>query len=211
MEKFTDSNGTPKEMEYYTYEEVQKYISVIDELRFLCAFEILYYCGLRKGELRGLTWDNIDFEEKTLSVKKNITNVNGGDDKNWLLTIPKTKSSVRTIPISKVLYNNLIKYKEVQKNNYGFNEKWYVIGDKEPISQNTLRNKHIHYTKESELKHIRIHDFRHSCASLLINNGASIMIVAKYLGHTKIDETLNTYSHLFKNKLDEIVNTNDNL
>ena len=102
-------------------------------------------------------------------------------------------------------------YEEVQKNNYGFNEKWYVIGDKEPISQNTLRNKHIHYTKESELKHIRIHDFRHSCASLLINNGASIMIVAKYLGHTKIDETLNTYSHLFKNKLDKIVNTNDNL
>ena len=53
----------------------------------------------------------------------------------------------------------------------------------------------------------RIHDFRHSCASLLINNGANITMVAKYLGHTKIDETLNTYSHMFKNKLNDIVNT----
>lgn len=53
---------------------------------------------------------------------------------------------------------------------------------------------------------IRIHDFRHSCASLLINKGANITLVAKYLGHTKVDETLNTYLHTFKNKLDDIVN-----
>ena len=59
--------------------------------------------------------------------------------------------------------------------------------------------------KEAGLKQIRLHDFRHSCASLLINNGANIMIVAKYLGHTKIDETLNTYSHLFKSKMEDIV------
>ena len=61
------------------------------------------------------------------------------------------------------------------------------------------------------LKEIRIHDFRHSCASILINSGASIMVVAKFLGHAKIDETLNTYSHLFKNKLDEVVQTMENL
>ena len=54
-------------------------------------------------------------------------------------------------------------------------------------------------------------DRGHSCVSVLINNGASIIIVAKYLGHAKIDETLNTYSHLFKNKMDEIVKTMDNL
>ena len=60
--------------------------------------------------------------------------------------------------------------------------------------------------EKAEVKEIRIHDFRHSCASLLINNGANIMIVAKYLGHAKIDKTLNTYSHLFKNKMDDIVN-----
>ena len=61
--------------------------------------------------------------------------------------------------------------------------------------------------KLAEVKQIRIHDFRHSCASLLINSGATINVVAKYLRHTKIDETLNTYSHMFKNKLNGIVDT----
>ena len=61
-------------------------------------------------------------------------------------------------------------------------------------------------TKKAGVKQIRIHDFRHSCASLLINNGANITLVAKYLGHIKVDETLNTYSHMFINKLDDIVN-----
>ncbi|MBP3766184.1 MAG: tyrosine-type recombinase/integrase [Bacilli bacterium] len=52
-----------------------------------------------------------------------------------------------------------------------------------------------------------MHDFRHSCCSLLINNGANITMVTKYLGHTKVDETLNTYSHMFHNKLDDLVST----
>lgn len=58
---------------------------------------------------------------------------------------------------------------------------------------------------------IRIHDFRHSCASLLINNGANVTVVAKYLGHTKIEETLNTYTHMFSVALDSVVNIIDSL
>lgn len=61
------------------------------------------------------------------------------------------------------------------------------------------------------LKVIRIHDFRHSCASLLINNGANVTLVTKYLGHTKIEETLNTYTHLFNSVLNEVVNLIDKL
>mgnify|MGYP003297148462 CR=1 FL=1 len=56
------------------------------------------------------------------------------------------------------------------------------------------------------VKGIRVHDFRHSCASLLIDSGANITLVAKYLGHSKIDETLNTYSHMYQNRLDTIIN-----
>ena len=65
--------------------------------------------------------------------------------------------------------------------------------------------------KLANLREIRVHDFRHSCASLLINNGANVTIVAKYLGHSKIDETLNTYSHMFQNKLNDIINIIENL
>lgn len=77
MEKFVDPNAVPKEMKFYTWEEFQKYISYKDDIKFRCVFETLYYCGLRRGELRGLSWDNIDFEEKTLSVKKNVVNISG--------------------------------------------------------------------------------------------------------------------------------------
>ena len=87
-----------------------------------------------------------------------------------------------------------------------FKESWFVFGDEAPLRAEMLRHEKNRVARDAKIKQIRIHDFRHSCASLLINNGASILIVARYLGHTKIDETLNTYSHLFKNKLDDIVN-----
>lgn len=65
--------------------------------------------------------------------------------------------------------------------------------------------------KLAGVQQIRIHDFRHSCASLLINNGANVTVVAKYLGHTKIEETLNTYTHLFNSALNEVVALIDKL
>ncbi len=82
-----------------------------------------------------------------------------------------------------------------------------MFGDDNPITNGKIRRRKIRICKLSDVKQIIIHDFRHSCASLLINNGANITLVAKYLGHTKIDETLNTYSHMFKSKLNDIVST----
>lgn len=206
MEKFTDPNAIPKEMEFYTLEEWQKFISVVDDLKFKAMFETLYFCGLRRGELRGLSWNNINFDEKTLSVVKNVTN-ESGDHGFWKITTFKTRTSARTIPMPDVLVNDLQELKKYnKKHQYGFRDNYFVFGDINPIHPDVLRRHKNEYDKKAEVKEIRIHDFRHSCASLLINNGANIMIVAKYLGHAKIDETLNTYSHLFKNKMDDIVN-----
>jgi integrase len=105
-----------------------------------------------------------------------------------------------------ILTNSLKKAKLEAKQLNGFNENYFVAGDAFPISSNALAERKNTNCEKAGVKQIRLHDFRHSCASLLINNGANIMIVAKYLGHAKIDETLNTYSHLFKNKMDDIVN-----
>ena len=80
-----------------------------------------------------------------------------------------------------------------------------------PIHSDVLRRKKNENTRKAGVKQIRIHDFRHSCVSLLINNGANVAMVAKYLGHSKIDETLNTYSYVFQRKLDDIVNALNNL
>ena len=95
-----------------------------------------------------------------------------------------------------------------EKKQYGFSEKWY---DKEPLSVHVLRHTKNKYTQLAGVKQIRIYDFRHSYASLLINNGANITLVAKYLRHTKIEETLNTYSHMFSTALDSVVSVIDSL
>lgn len=141
---------------------------------------------------------------------KNVVNVKG-DSGYWHITTPKTKSSIRQIPIPNTLFKDLKSLKEESKKYYAFNDDWFVFGDVSPIHPDVLRKRKKDNAEKSGLKEIRIHDFRHSCASLLINNGANIVMVAKYLGHTKIDETLNTYSHMFRNKLDDIVNTIDKL
>lgn len=197
-------------MAYYTYDEFKKFISNEEDLRWRCVFEILYYCGLRKGELRGLTWRNVDLVNKTLSVKKQITD-RGGSVKEFQFSTPKTKSSIRTLPLNKVLLNDLKMLKYEVSKEYGFNDDYFVIGDAFPVASNTITSRKNRNCKLADVPQIRIHDFRHSCASLLVNNGANITVVAKYLGHTKIEETLNTYTHLFNSALNEVVSIIDNL
>ena len=210
MTKFSSSSDIEKEMMFFTYEQWKQFISVETELKFKVMFEILYYCGLRKGELRGLTWSNIDFKNKTLSVKKQITD-RGGTVKSFQFSTPKTKSSIRTLPLNKVLLNDLITLKNEVSKEYGFNNNYFVIGDAFPVASNTITNRKNRNCELADVPQIRIHDFRHSCASLLVNNGANITVVAKYLGHTKIEETLNTYTHLFNSALNEVVNLIDKL
>ena len=205
--KFINHNELKKEMDFYTLEEFKQFISCENDLKFKCLYETLYYCGLRRGEARALTWNDINLEEKQLRVNKNIVQIGNDNSNTYTVTTPKTKSSIRTIPIAETLLNDLKMLFEKEKKNYGFKKSWYIFGSDVPITNSRLRDRKIQICKKAEIKEIRIHDFRHSCAALLINNGANITIVAKYLGHTKIDETLNTYSHMYKNKLNDVVDT----
>lgn len=210
MEKFTDPNAVPKEMDYYTYEEFKKFIACEDDLKFICVFEILYYCGLRKGELKGLTWKDIYFDKKVLSVNKQITQRN--NRVKFEFSDTKTRDSRRIVPITKVLLNDLkMLYEQDKKDYYGFNDDFFVVSDAKPIADSNIYLRRTKLATLAGLKVIRIHDFRHSCASLLINNGANVTLVAKYLGHTKIEETLNTYSHMFSTALDSVVSVIDSL
>ena len=201
-----------KKISFYTPEEFQKFLSIEKDVKFICAFQTLFYCGLRNGELRGLTWNDINFRKSCLSVNKNITKTPDSiTGKPYTVSSPKTMSSYRTIPIHnfllehyKNLYDNCSSY-------YNFNDNWYVFGNINPLPETTLRDRKTKNAFKGGLKVIRIHDFRHSCASLLINNSANVTLVAKYLGHTKIKETLNTYSHIFSAAIDSVVSVIDGL
>ena len=209
MTNFKNPNQLKKEMLFYTYEEFKLFIKEETSLKYKTFFETLYYCGLRKGEANGLTWIDIDFKNKKLSINKNVTSKIKGE--KFILLPTKTKGSNRVLPIPNILAEDLIKLYNEYKKYDNFNENWFVFGGIYPLVDNTISLHQTNCEKKAKVKHIRLHDFRHSCASLLINNGASISLVAKYLGHSKISTTLDTYTHLFKNELDDIIKVINNL
>ena len=208
MTNFTDPNEIPKEMEFYTFDEFKKFISCEDNLKYKCLFETLYYCGLRNGEMRAITWEDIDFNKGELRVNKQIpTRISSRD---WKFTTTKTKKSTRNVPICKELLEHLKELYDNESKYNNFNKKWFVFGNASvPIVADNPNERQKVICKKANIKKIRIHDFRHSCASFLINHGASIVLVARYLGHTKIEETLNTYSHMYNSELDNLVNKFD--
>lgn len=196
-------------MDFYTLDEFKQFISYAPDLISKCLFETLYYCGLRRGEARVLNWADINFASKTLRVNKNCITIGSESSNYYEITTPKTKSSTRTIPIPDILLRDLQELFNKQQMFKGFKRRWFVFGSDTPIKNTTMRSKKNKISELAGLRPIRLHDFRHSCASLLINEGVNIQVVARYLGYTKIEETLKTYAHLFISTLDEIVDVID--
>ena len=184
-----------KEMDFFTYDEFQSFIKVIDEPIYKVFFETLFYLGLRQGEAQALQVSDIDFQKKELSISKTLTTKIKRE--LYTITTPKTPNSNRKLPIPDKL---LTEYKTLLNGRI----KGFLFGNELPLRETTITAKKNKYCDLAGLKRIRIHDFRHSCASFLINNGASIVLVSKYLGHAKVSITLDVYSHLYKNELEEI-------
>ena len=198
-----------KEMEFFTLDEYNKFYSVIDNTEHKVFFDILYFLGLRKSELLALTWNDIDLKKETLSVNKNITRFVDGN--RWQFSTPKTKNSIRVLPIPNRVLNGLKTLKKGYMKYKNFSNDWLVFGIIAPYGNTTICNIKNRYCKMAGIKQIRLHDFRHSCASLLINKGASIQLVSKYLGHSNINITLATYTHLYQSELEDIKKTLDTL
>ena len=106
--------------------------------------------------------------------------------------------------MAKKLAEGLKLLQEKAKTKKHYTDKWFVFGDELPFKETTIQVRKNKYCKLADVKQIRIHDFRHSCASFLIQNGASIVLVSKYLGHSKISVTLDIYTHLYDNELKKV-------
>ena len=209
IENFKEVNVIQKEMQFFTLEEYKKFDSVIKEFDYHTFFELLYYNGLRQGEAQALTWNDIDFNKCEVKIAKTLmTKIKG---EKWTISSPKTKSSIRTLPLTKKLVNDLKTTQKEAKKYIDYSDNWFVFGNSIPFKESTITHKKNEYCKLADVKQIRVHDFRHSCASLLINQGASIALVSKYLGHSNISITLNTYTHMFKSELENITNLLNNL
>ena len=210
IEFFKDPNEMKEEKDVYTFEEFQKYIKGATNLNDKTMFEMLYYCGLRRGECRGLQWSDIDWNNKLVSITKQANSIKDSQ-KYYELTPPKTQKSIRTLPLTDVLYNDLVNLYNEKKKYYGFNEKWFIFGELDPLTFGMMHRINGRIAESANIRRIPLHSFRYSCASLLINTGQPVTTVSKYLGHASTKETLDTYAHMFPNNLTNVKNTIDNL
>ena len=202
LEPFKTPGALKKEMDFYEPEEFFKFISVVDDLRYKCFFELLYYCGLRRSEARGLQWKHIDFNNRTLTVSQQVLNPsNSNASTEWYISSTKTEASNRTIPISTTLLNDLAELKKTNERLSKFKQTWFVLGDNVPMATGRMYFYRDKYAKKAGIRRIRLHDFRHSCASALISGAAPITAVSNFLGHSETTETLETYTHMFKKDL----------
>jgi integrase len=201
IENLSLKNET-KEMDFYTFDEYMKYRSVIDDDEWLLFFDMLYFLGFRKGELQALTYNDIDPIKKEVSINKTLTTKLKGTE--YYISSPKTKSSNRILPIPNDIFERIEKNMQKYQKYTNYSDLFFIFGGITPFKDTNISNKNIQYSKLANLRTIRIHDFRHSCASLLINQNMPITLVSKYLGHSKVSVTLDTYSHMYKSDLNTL-------
>ncbi len=186
------SGGRPQEFRYWKKEEFEIFISHVPSTSiFYYAFEMLYWCGLREGELFALTLRDFDFNKKTVEINKTFTVVKGEP----IISLPKTQSGLRTVTIPESLCNEI----------EGFVKELQVEEDERifKASKTQLNLMLQKYAEESGVERIRVHDLRHSHVSLLIHMGFSAVAIGKRVGH-KSERITYYYAHLFPGVQEEI-------
>lgn len=184
-----------KEMNFWTKDEYMQFSEVMmDKPVSFYAFEMLYWCGIRLGELLALTPEDFDFQNRKLRINKSYQRIKGQD----VITEPETKKSNRTIEMPDFLCEEMQDYLRM------------LYDQKSDERIFTISKSYLHHeidigVKETGLKRIRIHDLRHSHVSLLIELGFSAVAIADRVGHESIEITYR-YAHLFPSKQAEMAN-----
>lgn len=204
---FKNKDFTPEKdkLHYYTPEAFLRYKAAARQLAesqdtlleygFYVFFNLAYYMGMRKGEINALRWSDID--GNVLTVRRSLAQKLKGQ--KAVETLPKNRTSYRSIEIPQPLMDILAEYKKRIEERGAFGDNFRVCGGGEDgyLSDTSIENHNKRYADAAGLPHIRIHDFRHSHASLLANEGINIQEIARRLGHANIEMTWNTYSHLY--------------
>lgn len=188
-----------RSLTFWTLEEYQKFIDTFDkESMHFVMFQLLFWTGIREGELLALCIDDFDFTQKTLKITKTYFR----HKKEDVITVPKTDNSIRTIDLPAFLCEQVEKY---------YNRLYEYPRDKRlfPIVAEALQHTMRRHIDKAEVKRIRVHDMRHSHTAYLIHQGVPPLIIKERLGHKDIKVTLNTYGHLYPSEQKKIADMLD--
>ena len=187
-----------REMQFWTKAEYLKFAdAMMDKPLSYYAFEMLYWCGVREGELLALTAADFDFEKQTVTISKSYQRIKGRD----VITDPKTPKSNRVIQMPAFLCDEMQDY---IKSLYAVQPTDRIF----TVTKSYLHREMDRGAKEAGVKRIRIHDLRHSHISLLIDMGFTALAIADRVGHESIDITYR-YAHLFPTRQTEMANKLD--
>lgn len=203
-----------KPLNCYDKEQLKTLLSYLkheENLQYYMLFKTLAYTGMRIGELIALTWQDIDFIKGTIDINKTVSI---GYHNKVIITDGKTKSSNRTIALDKETIQELKQWKQEQarellKRGYNaMNKKQLVFSNRynRHLEKNIINKKLYMYSKACNLPRITPHGLRHTHATLLFESGASIKQVQTRLGHRNARITIDIYTHITKDKRDEIPN-----
>ena len=180
-----------KEMLFWTPEEFAAAVSTVEQPGYAMLFRFLFLTGCRKGEALALTWKDVDLTSGAVHICKSVSNKVRANGKWYSITTPKNVGSDRTVYLPSFFCKMLKAYKEEQATAGPF-----LFGGEDPFPHITIDRRFHQAADAAGVKRIRIHDLRHSCASLLIHKGVSIVAVSRHLGHSSVKQTLDTYSHM---------------
>lgn len=206
---------------FLSAEEMQKMFEALRGTKLELPVLVAAFYGLRRGEVVGLKWDAIDFERDTITIKHIVTNAKiDGKCEIVCADRAKTKSSLRSLPLVSNIREKLLALREQQKENrrvcgkcYSKKYNGYVFVDAmgNIFNPRSVTANFSKLLEQNGLRHIRFHDLRHSCASLLLANDVPLKQIQEWLGHSDIGTTANIYSHLdYKSKITS-ANVMDNI
>ena len=205
-----------QEVDVFTIEETKAILAAAktEPINIRLLIELALFTGMRRGEIVGLKWSDINFDKQCLSVKRSIYKPKG---EKSIEKEPKSHSSIRTIAIPNCLCITLQEYKEYQ-NSYALSHgvAWqnldYIFTDEfgNVMNPQTPTKQFSHFLVRHNIRHLKFHCLRHTSATLLLSNGCDIKTVSARLGHSSI-ETTDIYVHLLKEVDKKAITAFDNL
>lgn len=186
-----------REMQALGPQELQRILDAAAESPIADVVLLAAYTGMRRGEILALRWEDVDLQNKVIFVQRNLVRVN----QETIIKTPKTQRGSRRIPIDDEIVSALRRLRSVSQSDWVFSRK-----DGSPLDPSTVTHQFKRIARQAGFPSLRLHDLRHTYATILLTQGVQAKVVQELLGHESITTTIDTYTHVVESLQREAAN-----